>query len=188
MHKHGALCLPFFPRAVELCPRSTGVFLRRDTKAESLGFFSEFSDLALKAISPFSDRFPEVARHMGRLKKVPPRSARVGTKFEEKLASVQSNQDPARSKAHVPAPIRYTERLALAPESLTFWRPILRNLGSGQANSSSRNGNFWTCDLATLEKHRILAGLFWPLVARNFGIRAFSDGRGGPLRCSFRRR
>jgi hypothetical protein len=73
---------------------------------------------------------------MGRLKKVLPRSARVGTKFEEKLASVQSNQDPARSKAHVPAPIRYTERLALAPESLTFWRPILRNLGSGPANSS----------------------------------------------------
>ena len=96
MHKHGALCLPFFPRAVELCPRSTGVFLRRDTKAESLGFFSEFSDLALKAISPFSDRFPEVARHNCPWKLGGPRPAGSLWAFSED------------SPFSVPAPIRYT--------------------------------------------------------------------------------
>jgi len=74
----------------------------------------------LRVVSTSPDGFSLALSDMGRLKKVPPRSARVRKKFEEKLASVESNWGPAGSKAYVPVPIRYTERLALALESLAF--------------------------------------------------------------------
>jgi len=45
----------------------------------------------LRVVSTSPDGFSLALSDMGRLKKVPPRSARVRKKFEEKLASVESN-------------------------------------------------------------------------------------------------
>ena len=177
-----AICLVLFHGARDLFPGSYGCSLARAWRR------GERSEISLRAISAFPDGFPEVASHMGRLKKVPPRSARVRKKIEEKLAFVESNQHPAGSKAHVPAPIRYTERLALAPESWPFWRLILRNLGPGPVTIACGLEIFWTCELATLKKHRILLDLVWPLVARNYGIQALCDERSESLRGAFRGR
>ena len=67
---------------------------------------------------------------MGRLKKVPSKSAGVRKKFKENLAFVESNGGPAGSKAHVPTLLLALGRFALAAESLTFLCPIIRKLGS----------------------------------------------------------